>query len=99
MEQPAAVDNHMAAQEEEKKGEEFKLDEETKSGRQPHHEPQLPGLTDNDIDRQYEKCIREAAGITVCNYAGLNMAISLGFAGRNDIASDANNDKFSAKRG
>ena len=36
----------------------------------------------------------------VCNYSSLNIAINMGFAGRNHIASDLNQDqKFQARRG
>ena len=34
--------------------------------------------------------MRECVSILICNYSSLNMAIDMGFAGRNQIASDAN---------
>ena len=52
------------------------------------------------VIRQYEKCMREAVSITICNYASLNMAVNMGFAARNQIASDINlEDRFSARTG
>lgn len=44
--------------------------------------------------------MRQAASILICHYASLNMAIDMGFAGRNQIASDANLEQtFVAKKG
>ena len=44
--------------------------------------------------------MREAVSITICNYSSLNMAINMGFAARNQIASDKNmEEKFQARTG
>jgi len=51
------------------------------------------------VEKQYLGLIREATSIVVCNYSALNMAINMGFAGRKQIASDMNEERFSAKRG
>lgn len=51
--------------------------------RQAHHREADPGTTESDVIRAYEKCMREAVSITICNYASLNMAINMGFAARN----------------
>ena len=55
------------------------------------------GTTDHDVLKQYAILIDKAAAILVCNYSSLNLGISLGFAGRNQIASD--NNVFKARRG
>ena len=68
--------------------------------RQPHHRDASASTTEADVIRQYEKCMREATSITICNYASLNMAINMGFSARNQIASDKNlEERFQAKRG
>lgn len=86
-----------ACQEEEKKGESLAAsvlggEETKKGGRQPHHRDMKAGTTDATVERQYEAGVRDAASILVCNYSALNMAISMGFAGRQQIASDRNED-------
>ena len=98
--------NDQADEEEEKKeegDEEEQWDdveeEEGELTKQSHHIPQADGITQLDVQRHYERCCREAASIVVCNYAALNLAISMGFAGRKQIASDAANDRFSARKG
>ena len=99
-------DSGMAEESKTEQPEEVKGAEEVKGGTEkviqgpmPHHNPARRGISDSDVQRQYERGIREAASITVCNYSSLNMAINMGFAGRKHIASDDNQARFSAKYG
>jgi hypothetical protein len=70
--------------------EEGKQGASSQDGPQPHHKPCKEGISFMQIQMQYEACIREAASYLICNYSSLNMAIDMGFAGRKQIASDAN---------
>ena len=68
--------------------------------RMPHHTEAGANVTELDVIRQYERCMREAISIAVCNYAALNMAVNMGFQARNQIASDKNlEERFQAKTG
>ena len=67
--------------------------------RQPHHKDAKAGITYNMIEKQYAETIWKACAYVMCNYSSLTMAISMGFLGRNEIASDKNNEKFKAKKG
>ena len=61
--------------------------------------PQKKGITDDDVVEQYESLIKIAVSVMICNYTALNLALDMGFAARNQIASDKEVDRFQAKKG
>ena len=74
-------------------------DENVPQVRQPHHQDEKAGTTNNTVLRQYAQLIEKAATILICNYSSLNYAINMGFAARKQVASDLNDDAFAARRG